>query len=453
MLSAFTSALITQIMNNCSATRENYCVWTTEARKLLTLLYWMATHRAGDSSVAEMLLTWISPESNSDKSQQMAGALVLFELIQRHRQRIFVTPTAEPMVQREPSLSSLLDSLSSEFIRQLIQLTRQSSIVNTTDNSTKRLKVTKLGLVALEALIAVLCDQAAWLSEASQASSSSPHIQNFLEGVAVAISTLQQYHTTSSARKKFLLLALNQLSQYTEICRATMARTSSAASEAIEMVCWHWNASAMLLCTRSETVLRIRKTKPLVALKTAILRSSADNNMELLAARLRRLCILLSLTTGSRGNTLIDELSQDLEAKGKLLLLLVRALKASIEQKNQLLLVFATQLIHTLVLHEGGYGSAYRPKQLLETEEDWRALLSLLLHTFKNAIVVDFAATGATKERSLLRSLEQLIAEVAIQSKGIFLLTELQRYLRSTDMSSVLVRALYINILSSLGRC
>ncbi|GAB9469210.1 hypothetical protein Gpo141_00006494 [Globisporangium polare] len=213
MLSALTSALVTQIMSNCSVTKENCCMWSPEAKKLLTLLYWMATNRAGDCFVTELLLTWIAPETSNDKSQQMAGALVLFELIQRHRQQIIASPAA-PADGREQTSVSLLGSLASEFVRHLIQLIRQGSVVSPTDRSTQRLKFTKSGLVALEALVAVLCDQATGLgSEASQLSSSQD-TEAFLEAVDVVIHTLQQYHAASSSRKKLFLLALNQLSQY-----------------------------------------------------------------------------------------------------------------------------------------------------------------------------------------------------------------------------------------------
>lgn len=424
-------------------------MWNSEARKLHTLLYWMATNRVGDSFVTELLLTWIAPESNSDKSQQLAAALVLFELIQRHRQRFFASRSG-PVDQCEPPSASLLGSSSSDFVRHLIQLTRQGSIISAANSSTQRLKLTKLGLVALEALVAMLCDQAAWLSEASQSSlssSSSPHIQTFQEGTDVAISTLQQYHTASSSRKKFLLLALNQLSEYTEICKAAVNyHTSNATDGAIEMLCWHWNASSMLLCTRSDAVLRIRKAKPVAALKTEILHWSANgssSNPEALMARLRRLCTLLSFASGSRGSALLDELSRDLEAKGKLLLVLVRALKVSIQQKNHVLVEFVTKVLHSLVLHEEKHGTGNRearPKQLLETEEDCQALLSLLLRTYKSSIVY-FGATSAAKERSSLRSLEHMIADIGVQSSEGSLLTELQRCLGSPDSTYMLVCA------------
>lgn len=456
MLSALTSALVTQIMSNCSVTKENCCMWSPEAKKLLTLLYWMATNRAGDCFVTELLLTWIAPETSNDKSQQMAGALVLFELIQRHRQQIIASPAA-PADGREQTSVSLLGSLASEFVRHLIQLIRQGSVVSPTDRSTQRLKLTKSGLVALEALIAVLCDQATGLgSEASQLSSSQD-TEAFLEAVDVVIHTLQQYHAASSSRKKLFLLALNQLSQYAKVCRSTRGHhhTSSSAAGALEMLCWHWSASAMLLCTRSDAILRIRKMEPLVALKSEILWWSADgnNNTELLAARLRRLCVLLSFASGSRGNAMLEELSQDLEAKGKLLLVLVRALKASIQQKSRLLAEFVTHILRALSLREGGSGSPdqeVQPKQFLGMEKDCQALLSLLLRTLKSAIVYLGATGGTTGKRSLLHSLEQLVADFGVQSSERVLLSELQRYLGLRDSNSMLVRAECVQFASSV---
>uniref|UniRef100_K3WQ74 Uncharacterized protein n=1 Tax=Globisporangium ultimum (strain ATCC 200006 / CBS 805.95 / DAOM BR144) TaxID=431595 RepID=K3WQ74_GLOUD len=100
LIATLTSAFLTQVMSNCSASKKNWCMWNIEARKYLALLYWMATYtRASASSlqsannavesgpvVVETLVTWLT--SPNDKSKQLTAVLVLFELVQLHRQQL-----------------------------------------------------------------------------------------------------------------------------------------------------------------------------------------------------------------------------------------------------------------------------------------------------------------------------------------------------------------------------
>ncbi|TYZ56986.1 hypothetical protein PybrP1_006700 [[Pythium] brassicae (nom. inval.)] len=351
LLAALTSALVARLVQNCSATKENCCVWNAEARKLLVLLDWMATAArwspreredggASHSSVLELLLTRVT-RASADKSEQLAAALVVFELVQLHRQR------------------------------ELVRLAREGSVAPVAASHEsgsaggERIKLTVLGLVALEALIGV-----------------------FLDGVDAALSTLQRYH--ASPRKQLLALALRQLGEYVAVCRSLLAARDADAEldAALAMLCWHWNASAMLLCSRSDAAIRIRNEKPRVALRAAVLqwnrcasdaaKSPSSAGRELFVAGLRRVWILLSLV-----------------------------------------------------------GSG---KSSVESSEESRAFLTLLLHAFKSGIEV-FGFEPFVQKREL-RLLGRFLAEFVVQ-RSLALSSEFFGLLRSPDVSSVQT-ALYL---------
>lgn len=401
LLAALTSALIARIMQNCSATKANCCVWNAEAQKLLVLLSWMATvalgsqrdrsdddaeeeTRASHSPVLELLLSRMTRASAS-KSEQLGAALVVFELVQLHRQRVREEPDEKIEAAATP-LSLLGRSYALKFTQELVRLTCEGTVVlaESESGSGDHIKLTVLGLVSLEALVAVLSDYAAWyLSQpvGHRASACDEmELLVFLGGVDTALTTLQRYH--ASPRKQLLGLALQQLSEYVAVCRSLLAASDAGTdlSAALEMLCWHWNASAMLLCSRSEAATRVRNRTPRVVLQQwqrcvhNAKHSHSSARGELFVAGLRRVWILLSLV---------------------------------------------------------GNG-----KSPAESSDESRAFLTLLLHAFKSGIEV-FGYTPFVEKREL-RPLRRFLAEFVVQ-RSLALSSEVIGLLQSSDLSSMQV--------------
>lgn len=436
-------------MRHCKATRDICCVWTTEAPKLLALLYWLARrdhvseHDDADgtssNTLLALLLKQVTPSDRSDKSEQLAAALVLFELVEMHRKHAL---GADLSAQTSSSLS-LLAETAPAFIHALVQVARQGSVVA----AESKLKLTKLGLVALEALVAVLCDYASWLLVMLQSPEHSAlvdrvaPIETLLHGINVVVTTLQQFHAAHAARKQTLLLALDQLQLYRRTCCTLMAtlceRGTSSESMAehfaasVERLCWHWNTSAMLLCTRSAATTRVRTLKPLQAMRLALQQWPRDKNVEHLAAATRRVCILLSIGRSGFAPVLKD----DSETTGQLLLALVRTLDASMRRQSAQLCAFATDVLTALLTPSNAADQHDAdPAVLVEPDDTKQALFALLFRLLRRGV-----ASFGVQSRSLL-ALEQLIAAFAVKN-SLTLAPVFVEYMQSQDTDTVQVRA------------
>lgn len=447
-------------------------MWNAEARKLLALIYWMVTEvqrlprerddgssNSSPSVVLELLLSRIAP-ANSDKSEQMAAALVVFELIQLQQQRV-----REAGDDDDSAGAALLGrEHSDKFVEALVQLVRLGSIASTVNShapgsaGSDRFKLTMLGHVALEALIAVLCDRAAWFLSGASGERTNSEMdaasESLVLGAGVAVSTLQRYH--SSPRKLFLVLALRQLNEYVVVCRTLQASRASSAdaasfSSALEMLCWHWTASAMLLCSRSDAVMRVKKTKPRVALRAAIRQwqRSSSNSVRLtcptgaaglLAARVRQVWLLLN-SVGTGKVTAVQVLvEEELETKGALLVLLVRALRLSIRWRDATLVGSIATTLKALVLdgeRNEQPATALQHTTLVESDEECCTFLVLLLRAFKSGIEA-FGSPAFILDRELV-VLRELLAAFIV-GHNLVLSSEFLGYLESPDSGSVQVR-------------
>ncbi|KAF1332158.1 hypothetical protein FI667_g3786, partial [Globisporangium splendens] len=394
LIVTLTSAFLTQVMSNCSTSKENWCVWNIEARKYLTLLYWMATHTRDYASslqsansavgsrsvVVETLLAWLMLPS--DKNKQLVAALVLFELVQLHRQHL------QLIGKERTAYTSFAGDTTPSCIQQLIQLVQQGS-------------------------------------------------------VAATVSTLQRYHSHSS-QKVLLVSALEQLKSYIDVYRVlVLSNDEERAIDALEMLCWHWNATGMLLCTRSDAMLRTHKVKPIEAIKHTLEqqrpRGSTNKtqrlvveNTELLAAQLRRLCVLMSLTTGPA--EFLQAVLVDVEAKGNFLLYLLRGLETCIRRKDHLPLAsLVVKLLKALLLDEAEHDDK-KKLHLVDSEEDHRALLSWLLRYYKRAVDHN---TPTTRD-PVMCLVKDFIVEYAILNIGCCVF-ELRAHVGSSDKSTVMV--------------
>lgn len=254
--------------------------------------------------------------------------------------------------------------------------------------------------------------------------------------------TLQRYHT-HSPRKQFLVCALDQLRFYIDVSHQVLVLSDEKlAVDATDMLCWHWNATGMLLCTRSDVALRIRKAKPLQVLASALAQwprsspsssdPSAAENVELLAARLRRLCVLMSLTAGVK--EMLQEVLLELEARGKFLLNLLHGLDTSIRRGSVSLVRLIIEILRVFLLN-GDEQHDKNELRLVHNEEERRALLSWSLRCFKT--VADLGAHTTARDPAVLL-LQRFVVDLMVLSNAC--VAELQAHLRSSDKSAVMVR-------------
>lgn len=92
------------------------------------------------SFVLDLLLTWLA--STSEKSKQLAAALVLFELVQLHRHRVLMMEKSKACLEEEEEHRahvSLVGSTSSAFVQELLQLVRQGSVAASGMSTSPRL--------------------------------------------------------------------------------------------------------------------------------------------------------------------------------------------------------------------------------------------------------------------------------------------------------------------------
>jgi hypothetical protein len=137
LLQALATALATQSVSECTSTKHNVCVWTASSEKRLKLLQWMLQRSSTafrivvDDALRGSLLT-------GDKTSQLTGSLVVFELAQRQRR------SSNGLIRSTTSWSGLLDPL-------------MSAVQHGTVRTAAGPKPSKLGVAALDALLAVLC--------------------------------------------------------------------------------------------------------------------------------------------------------------------------------------------------------------------------------------------------------------------------------------------------------
>ncbi|TMW68678.1 hypothetical protein Poli38472_006146 [Pythium oligandrum] len=277
LLGSVTSALIAQAVDACSSTKSNRCVWTKQSKKRLVLLDWMVQQQSQHASsvVFEVLLDGVS--QSSDKKQQLTACLVLTELLQRQRLRL--------------RQSQVLQTDLSVFVKPLTHILKAGVVTTTTG-----LKPSTLGLAAMDALIFVAAAESIRMG-LKPSSGTAPQVSAFVVALEVILSTLHQWYD-SVPRRRLLIIAVEQLEAHMRVYGTSEAR------DAFEMLCWHWNASAVWLCTRSESVLTARKRfDVIIPMLIDQLYESSKNATTItttshtLAASLRRLGLLLGVSS------------------------------------------------------------------------------------------------------------------------------------------------------------
>lgn len=180
------STLMMQSTHKCRSTKDNSCVWSQESRKFHALLYWIACLETNpitkpsstdDDDLAQyfflqLLLQWL--EDAADKSRQLIACFTLFELLQLRRSsfRSSTRQSSMPLLSRTLAISftralqTIIDQgyVATDSKLLLLHALKHKLSANRLPNADSARKPTKLGLAALETLIAVCSDASSWFT-------------------------------------------------------------------------------------------------------------------------------------------------------------------------------------------------------------------------------------------------------------------------------------------------
>lgn len=246
-----------------------------------------------------------------------------------------------------------------------------------------------------------------------------------------ALDYLRRWHNHAT-RRRLLVLAIDQLRTYVRVCDMLLSEaeakgtTSNELHAALQMLCWQWNASALLLCSRSAACLNaVKKQGPdLISRSICLLGHGPDLGVHQVAAQVRQLCILISHASGQKG--CLHRAFDSFESKGFFLLSLLRGLELTLNksQEDCNLALLITSILRSLILDEI-HGDNL---QLLESTADCQAFLLPLVQILQIG--------GRAKPK--VRALEIFVADFMLQ-RNLTILTVTRR-LREVEPSNLLVR-------------
>ncbi|GMF60694.1 unnamed protein product [Phytophthora fragariaefolia] len=311
------AAAIVQATRDCSVSRTNCCIWGAQARKLHVLLDWMAngecaygsSTRSNGCHLHQLLLEWL--QSTAEKQNKFAACLAMFELLQLRRQKV-ANSTDEKWgpIFFGQHVGAYLDALRRIVEKGTLQI-----------DDSDRVKPSNLALVALETLVLLCGDVAAQFmlsdKDTKKMLVSDSLVRIMVESMRFAVVALYKWHL-HSPRRQFLGYALQQLQAYVDMCKMLLPTNcelaggrptvpvSSVVAE-VDVLCWHWEVTAPLLCTRSKVSLDIKENRPHEVLARIVRKWSESiqsgrqgnvTNPNMIYAQLRYICILMDSIGG-----------------------------------------------------------------------------------------------------------------------------------------------------------
>ena len=205
-----------------------------------------------------------------------------------------------------------------------------------------------------------------------------------------------------SKHRLFLGYALEHLQSYATPCSAILSGTkedegktahgtNAKATDALDMLCWHWIAAASLLCTRTDTFCTIKKTRPSETLTSVLKRwpfssfqpdatrdyNSIVVNPEVLYAQLRYVCIVMDSMGGVQGQAkAFGETSE--EMKARFVFFFAQGLSVASKRGDEGTVLFILKILRTVFLSRD-------IRYLLSSQNDEQALLAQLLLIHDNS--------------------------------------------------------------------
>ncbi|KAF4135780.1 hypothetical protein GN958_ATG15004 [Phytophthora infestans] len=399
-------AAVTQSMRDCTASRTNFCIWGSQAERAHVLLEWM------------LLLEWIQP--SVEKQKQLAGCLTLFELLQRRRRKL------QTHVAQEESVMLLGDRIGA-FVSALRGIVERG-IIRVGDSH--RVKPSKLALIALETLI-LLCGDIAVQYLASNGAAKTQLIDDGLmleavKSMRVCLGMLRRWHS-HSARRQFLGYVLQHVQAYVEACDVALSSVNGIGADIVDVnigavlnvLCWHWEMTAPLLCTRSDALSRIQKQQPSKVLARVLEKWIRDiledrenfrANPEVVQAQLRYVCLLMDSMGEMKGcSKSFGDFSA--ETKAKFVLFYVQGLATATRDDNGVTVLLILKVLRTLLLP----GDTLN---LLSSRDEEQGLLSQLLCLNRNSSIAPGSLAQAELELTIadfIISRDLFITEIVCQ--------------------------------------
>ncbi|KAG7393711.1 hypothetical protein PHYPSEUDO_004474 [Phytophthora pseudosyringae] len=441
LVCAVAGAVMMQSMRDCTASRTNCCIWGPQAEKLQVLLDWMVVQESRDCGTAlstcdyvlQLLLEWINP--TAEKQNQLASCLTLFELLQRRRRKL------EDTCASASGNCWLLGKRAGTYMDALRAVVERGT-GRVAD--THRVKPSKLGLIAMETL-ALLCGEFAVQYMTANEAAKGALIENGIMRRAVGsmrfvVVTLRQWHLHST-RRQFLGYALQHLQAYVAACDAVLpgvngvdGDTTRGSDENIRSVldalCWHWETTVPILCTRTDASSRIQKQQPLEVLARVLKNWTLDTfgtkgksvNPEVVYAQVRYACVLMDSMGGVKGcsKAFLDFTA---EVKVCFVFFFVQRLATATKNGNDTTVLLILKVLRTVLL----------PSDtciLLNSQDDEQELLSQLLRLHTNARGI--SGSGSQVQTDL----ELFIADFMI-SRDLFI-SELTSRIQDSHTQSVL---------------
>lgn len=269
-----------------------------------------------------------------------------------------------------------------------------------------------------------------------------------------ALAALHEWHGHSQ-RRRFLAAAVNQLRGMlagltnlidTNAPTVSGERLRDTGCAAVQLAVWHWQATASLLCSRSESVLNIRQ-QGLAKILARILaslsvtnRDSIDIDTEL--ARLRQVCVLMDLIRGSP--KLSQSVFGDALMRRTYIVLWVRGLIISIQYRAYNAVEMCIMTLRWALIDQ------FPDLDFLATKEDAQAVASELLGCLGSHLCGLEYSISDNDDTSMARfQVEWILAdllilrglsiELVLESTSSFPKTQVRRQLSTYIMSSRVV--------------
>ncbi|GMF10545.1 unnamed protein product [Phytophthora lilii] len=397
LICAVAGAAMMQATRDCTSSRTNCCIWAPQAEKLHVLLEWMMKREAKACDyVRQLLLQWI--ELSAEKQKQLAASLSLFELLQRRRRNLM------NIIGEKGSLSMMADRVGAymDALRAIVK----RGITQVADSC--RVKPSKLGLIALETL-GMLCGDVA----SQYTTLDKPGKQTFIshglackmvESMHFFLVILRQWHM-HSPRRQFLSYALEHLHAYVKACDnlfrivdadgCRLGKDSdSNILEALDVLCWHWETTVPMVCTRSDVSSRIQKNQPGEVLVRVLRKWSVDVlntkgklggrrvvlSPEVAYAQLRYVCILMDFAGGIKGCSKAFE-GFSAVTKTYFVGFFIRVLSIARKNRDDIAVVTILKVLRAVLLHDDAFN-------LLSSRDEEQTFLSQLLRLHSNALPV-----------------------------------------------------------------
>ncbi|KAL7693337.1 hypothetical protein Plhal304r1_c004g0016081 [Plasmopara halstedii] len=439
-------AAMKKSMQDCTASSRNCCIWGAHAGKYHVLLDWMMSRElvmnqkslVSCDYVHQLLLEWIQP--TAEKQDQLASCLTLFELLRRRRLRLMC------QVERNEVLP-LSDIRVDAYVDALHRIVHRGTSLSA---GSHRIKLSKLGLIALETL-GMLCGDVA-MQHLIYCESAKVHtfveyklMHKIVKSMQFSLDILRRWHS-HSIRRQFLRFALQHLQSYVLTCDIVFSSVEWADGDCkiinnrvnLDVLCWHWVTTVPILCTRTHAISAKTKHRSFKVL-TQILKlcnlsfikskdksdqNDVSSNPEIVYSQSRHVCILLDSMGGLRGCLqAFENISQ--EAKADFVCFFVQILATATKDGNIATTQLSANVLRVLLLPDDVL-------KIFSSKDDEQGFLSQLIRLNGDSLL---ARGESCSELEAQTELELFISDFII-SRELFI-TELQWALDKIQTSSL----------------